>query len=53
MIVTGPDDYEESCWGFIGYDDYEEFTRPMLDDAEAWYASDQAQRAVTGGWVTI
>lgn len=43
----------ESCWGFLGYDDYEEPAREMLKEAEDQHAHIQARLAVTGGWVHI
>ena len=54
VIVTDHDGNDvESCWGFLGYDDYTEPARDMLDQAEATYAHEQNLLATTGGWVTI
>jgi hypothetical protein len=47
------DDHVDSCWGFLGYDDPMEPARDMLKDCEHTYATEQAQLATTGGWVSI
>lgn len=54
VIVKDPTGNElDSCWGYIGYDDPREPAREHLNAAVSMFEADQAQLALTGGWVSI